>query len=127
VQGETATGGQLILLAYNGAIRFLNRAQTLRSRGDWDGFRADCHRAQDIITELAGALDLAHGGEFASNLFALYGYLNQRILEADYKRDDHAIPEVLNLLRDLRSAWEEAVRQTGSRVSTTDARAVAVS
>jgi flagellar protein FliS len=109
VQGETATGGQLIVLLYGGAIRFLRRAELHREEGRLDAFRADLHRAQDILIELAGGLDLENGGDVAHNLFRLYRYMIDRIGQADYKRDGHAIPDVLRLLRDLKSAWEEAL------------------
>ncbi|GIW07971.1 MAG: hypothetical protein KatS3mg060_2776 [Dehalococcoidia bacterium] len=111
VQGETATGGQLIVLLYGGAIRFLSRAELHRAEGRVDAFRADLNRAQDILIELAGGLDLTNGGEVAHNLFRLYRYLIDRIGQADYKRDEQAIPEVLRILRDLKGTWEEALER----------------
>jgi flagellar protein FliS len=117
VQGETATGGHVIVLLYGGAIRFLSRAEQHRAAGRYDAFRADLHRAQDILIELAGGLDLANGGEVADNLFRLYQYMIERIGQADYKRDPQAIPEVLRLLRNLKVTWEEALSSLGSPAS----------
>ena len=125
VQGETATAGQVIVLLYGGAIRFLRRAELHREEGRLDAFRADLHRAQDILIELAGGLDLDNGGEVAQNLFRLYRYLIDRIGEADYKRDEHAIPEVLRLLREVKGAWEEALGSLDVQVGRLTASKVA--
>ncbi len=113
VQTETATGGQLIILLYGGALRYLTRAELNRDKGDIDGFRADIRRAQDILTELTASLDYEAGGEFAGNLRRLYAYLSRRIGEAEIKNDSAAIPEAQQLLRTLKSAWEGAIAQLG--------------
>jgi flagellar protein FliS len=111
VQSETATAGQTIVLLYGGAIRFLCRAEQRQAAGDRNGFRADIRRAQEILTELAGGLDLQRGGELAHNLFRLYRYLITRAGEADCKRDPTALPEVVGLLRELKATWEEALER----------------
>ncbi|MCS6803389.1 MAG: flagellar export chaperone FliS [Chloroflexota bacterium] len=123
VQGETATGGQVVVLLYGGAIRFLCRAELHRAEGRLNEFRADLHRAQDILIELAGALDLTNGGEMAHNLFGLYRYMIDRVGEADYKRDQQAIPEVVRLLRDLKATWEEALSRLTSPLTARHASA----
>jgi flagellar protein FliS len=113
VQSNTATGGQIIVLLYGGAIRFLTRGEMLRNEGDRNGFRADLRRAQDILVELAGGLDLNTGGEVAENLFRLYQYMIERIGYAEVKGDPDAIAEVVRLLRDIKGAWEEAITKVG--------------
>jgi flagellar protein FliS len=115
VQTETATGGQLIVLLYDGCIRFLGRAEQHRADGDIDGFRAMSRRTQQIVTELMASLDQSGDAGMAGNLFNLYVYINRRIGEADYKRDPQAIPEVIGLLRDLRAAWAEAIQASDAR------------
>lgn len=117
VQAETATGGQLIVLLYDGCIRFLGRADQCRSEGDIDGFRAMARRTQLIITELMGSLDMSGESDMAGNLFNLYVYLNRRIGEADYKRDPRAIPEVVGHLRSLRETWAQAVQAGGTQTA----------
>ncbi|MFN8533046.1 MAG: flagellar export chaperone FliS [Dehalococcoidia bacterium] len=116
VQGETATGGQVIVMLYGGAIRFLGRAEMHRDNGDLNAFRADLHRAQDILVELAGGLDL-NSGEVANSLFSLYRYMIDRIGEADFKRDQQAIPDTVRLLRELKGTWEEAIASLESNLA----------
>jgi flagellar protein FliS len=118
VQTETASGGQLIVLLYDGCIRFLGRAEQCHADGDLDGFRAMTRRTQLIINELMGSLDQTGDPDMAGNLFNLYVYLNRRIGEADYKRDTNAIPEVIGHLRSLREAWAQAVQAAGSQATT---------
>jgi flagellar protein FliS len=68
-------------------------------------------RAQAIISELSETLDLTRGGELATNLQAIYEYLNRRLVEANLRKDASAAREVEMLLRELLPAWEQAARE----------------
>lgn len=115
VQTETASGGQLILLLYGGAIRFLGRADQARIKGDPAAVVDDIFRAQAIIGELAASLDHSVGGDVTKNLFDLYSYFSRRLTDAVVRRDEDAILEVINHLRELKVTWEEAVQMTGRK------------
>lgn len=114
-QVETASPGQLIVLLYDGAIRFLHKAL--------DGFgktnisermqtiNSNILRAQDIIAELTACLDMEAGGEIATNLFRLYEYMHQILIRANVKKDPKPIHEVIDLMEGLKEAWEEVAIQ----------------
>ncbi|MDR1948960.1 MAG: flagellar export chaperone FliS, partial [Spirochaetaceae bacterium] len=62
-------------------------------------------KTQEIVTELMVSLDFEQGGEIAKNLFALYTWFNQELLEANIAQDFRRITVVRNMLNELRSAW----------------------
>jgi flagellar protein FliS len=110
-QIETATPGQLIVLMYDGAIRFLSDAARGLARGDYFGLSNGVKRAQLIISELMSALDMDSGGEIAANLVRIYGFLFDSLTEASLDHDQAKIEMVLEHLRTLRSAWEQVERR----------------
>jgi flagellar protein FliS len=109
-QTQTASPGQLLLLLYQGCLRFIARARLAREQDDHDAARANLLRAQEIVAELMGSLNL-EVGEIATNLLSLYDYMYRRLIDANIRRDDAAAAEVETLLRSLLPAWEEAVRR----------------
>ena len=62
------------------------------------------------------SLDFEKGGEIANNLRSLYGYMLKRILYADVNRDMGAIDEVIGMLSELLSAWQEVALKPESQV-----------
>ena len=110
VQAETATPGQLVLMLYQGCIRFAQRGRVALEEGNHEAARRHLLRAQDIVAELMGSLNL-EAGDLAGNLLRLYEYLHRRLVQANIKRDPAAAAEVEELVRSLLPAWEEAIRQ----------------
>jgi flagellar protein FliS len=78
-------------------------------------------KAQEIITELMVSLDFEQGGEIAKNLFSLYTWFNQELLEANIRLDAGRITVVKDMLGDLRGAWNGIV---GKNAAGTDDRVV---
>jgi flagellar protein FliS len=64
-------------------------------------------KAQEIITELMVSLNFEEGGDVAKNLFSLYSWFNQELLEANVKQDPQRITVVRNMVNELRSAWNQ--------------------
>jgi flagellar protein FliS len=108
---ETASQGKLLLMLYDGAIRFLVTSHLALSERRWvDAHQANV-RAQDIVHELMFSLNM-EAGEIAQNLFRLYEYMNWRLVQANVRRDVAGVKEIEGLLRELRSGWVEAVKAT---------------
>ena len=62
--------------------------------------------AFEILTELAGSLDRARGGEIGERLAQLYDYMQRRLLDANMRQSEEPLVEVLGLLNTLGEAWE---------------------
>ena len=106
-QIKTAAQGKLILMLYDGAIKFLNLAREglLAKHRKYDEVSTNLIRAQDILSELMVSLDFERGGEIARNLFSLYMYCNRRILDGNIQKDVAPLDEVRQVLSELREAW----------------------
>lgn len=111
MQTQTAAPGELVLMLYRGAARFVSSAVEAIDARDIDAAHTGLVRAQEIISELRATLDLERGGDIARNLDNIYEYLIHRLLEANARKHAEPAHEVLKLLRELLPAWEEAVRQ----------------
>jgi flagellar protein FliS len=116
VATQTASPGQLVLMLYEGAIRFSEQALAgFEHRGDPLAFNQtinnNIHRAQAIITELNAVLNMRRGGEVAANFRRLYQYMDRRLREANIRKQKEPIEEVLMRLRVLRDSWAEMLQQ----------------
>ncbi|MEB3287505.1 MAG: flagellar export chaperone FliS [Vampirovibrionales bacterium] len=107
---ETSSPEELLIMLYEGAIRFLVTAKKALPENDIQTFHNNLIRTQNIITEFMSSLDMDLGGETAVNLFNLYEYLNYRLVQANIKKDAEMIDEVLDHLRKLKDTWQEAIR-----------------
>lgn len=106
---KTAGQGKLIVLLYDEAIKQVDRAISNLDSGTkkYDSVNSAIIRAQEIITELSASLDFEKGKDIASNLFSLYVYFNQQLMEANLDKDSQPIKPVRNMLFELRSAWKQ--------------------
>ncbi len=115
VSTQTATPGRLVLMLYDGAIGFLERARSGFQQEDPLQFNQTIHnnvrRAQDILAELNLSLNMEVGGQFSATMRRLYDYMNWRLAQSNLKKEPEGIEEVLRRLTVLRDAWAEMLRQ----------------
>jgi len=109
VYQQTAVGtqnkGRLIVMLYEGAIRFLRQAIADLERKDYAAKGRNIGKAQDIILELNTVLDMEAGGEIAQNLRALYNFMQRHLSQANIKCDPQMVRDVISLLEELNSSW----------------------
>lgn len=108
----TASPGQLVLMLFDGALKALNIARTAcdDTSGDprrFETVHLQISKAQRIIAELQGTLNMEQGGDFAKTMYRLYDYYDRRLNEANMKKQSAPIAEVERLLGDVRNAWAE--------------------
>jgi flagellar protein FliS len=108
-QIQTASREQLILMLYDGAIRFGEQSKDRLAVQDWEGAHGLLIRAQNIVMELLYSLDRKAGGTVADNLAGLYTYCYQRLVEANIQHNPAKIDECNAILRKLREAWAQAI------------------
>ena len=102
----TQDKGRLIVLLYDGAIKFMKLAVKEIEAGNWEAKGKYINRAQDIINELNAVLNTEAGGEIAANLRKLYCFMNSRLSQANIKRDPQMIREVITLMEELNQGWK---------------------
>lgn len=116
VATTTATPGQLVLMLFDGAIRFLEQANSgfqLEDPGEFNlAINNNIHRAQAIVDELNGSLDLEKGGELADKLRGIYNYIDRRLDESNRQKNPEGIRDSLERLSVLRNAWSEMLSQS---------------
>ena len=106
-QIETANQGKLIVMLYDGAIKFLNIAIESMNPKTYDVVNTNILKTQDIINELLFSLNMNEGGEISKNLFNLYMYFKRELLQANVQKDAEIIKKIVSLLKELRSAWDK--------------------
>ena len=119
---KTASQGQLIIMLYDEIVKNLNNGIELlemNSKGKKDPGKIEkinkfVLKAQEIVTELTVSLDFEQGGEIAHNLFSLYTWFSQELLEGNIKQDLERLTIVRNQINELRSAWGEIIDRTAT-------------
>jgi flagellar protein FliS len=116
VEANASNGLQLVVMLYDGAIRFLNDASACIKRRDMAGKVLAVDRALAIIGELQATLKMDEGQHIAASLDGLYTYMTQRILDASLKLDPAAFEEVVTLLATLNSGWKEIAQRNPAQL-----------
>ncbi len=102
---ETAEQRQLIMLLYDGAIRFSRKAATRIDATDVEAAHNYLIRARDIVSELLATLKPEKAGELGENLKRLYVYIFNRLVEANLTKNKAIVEEVIHLMSTLREGW----------------------
>lgn len=106
---ESASREKLLLMLYEGAIRFLKRAIIACDKGDVPGRCENIGKAYDIILELMNTLDFKVGGEVAENLEQLYMFMTEELTRANLTGKVDHLKNVLKIMETLYDGWKEAV------------------
>jgi flagellar protein FliS len=104
-QVQSRTPLELVVMLYDGALKFMAAARDAIDRRDIPARRDALSRTLAIISELQSTLNLTEGGQVAAELDRLYSYANSRLLEAAMKNDVAAIDDVKRVFEILRDGW----------------------
>jgi flagellar protein FliS len=105
----TASPEQLVVMLYDGAIRFLGQGAAAMRDGDRERARDRTSRVEAIIDELNLSLDMSQG-EVSDRLRSIYLFCKRQLMEATIHSDPEKIAVVHRLLVPLRDAWDQACR-----------------
>ncbi len=111
MQIQTASQERLLIMLYEGAIKFINQGKLAFQDGKYDIGNECIKRAQDIVSELMSSLNF-ESGEVANNLFVLYEYIYHRLVQANIKKDTDILEEVIGMLNSLKETWVQAFMNT---------------
>lgn len=110
---STVSKSKLILLMYDGAIRFINEAIRRIDIKDVAGRGVYISKAQKIIDELTGALNHKEGGEVAINLGKVYFEVTRNLTKANIGGSKKPLAESLSSLKSLRISWNQVINVNG--------------
>ena len=100
----SASPGELIVILYDGARRFLRQATVAMAAGEVERAHNALRRAELIIVHLDGTLD-DEQGQISERLHAIYRFCLAHLNRGRMGQDTRMLEEVGNLLGELREAW----------------------
>lgn len=111
IKVETATPEALVLMLYDGALKFMTQAELAFEEKNIEKISNLLIKVQAIFSELHASLDKEKGGDIATNLERLYIFFNSRLAEANMKKDVKPMLEIRPLVQNLRDSWEGAMHK----------------
>lgn len=108
-QIATASREQILLMLYDGAIRFCKQAKKAIEDNDTPNKGKYINKAMAIITEFSNSLDHDIGGDIAANLDGLYTFMLKELTTANITSETSPIDSTCNILCELRATWAEAI------------------
>lgn len=108
-QINTASPEQILLMLYDGAIRFTKEAIAGVEENKPEMRRHGVSKAMAIVTEFSNTLNHEIGGNIAEDLHELYAFMIRELTSANMDNDVDKLQVVKTLLVDLRQTWGEAV------------------
>ncbi len=109
-QVTTADRGRLLILMFDGGLKFLAQARIGLDVGDVERFAHNLSRAQAIIAELLHTLDHRAGGKIAADLERLYQFMLEHLLEANRRKSVRHVEQVAHLLDIIAGAFREILQ-----------------
>ena len=97
---------QITQMLMAGCVDNLTLGKAAIERQDLEAKSKHLSKSGSIIDALKMSLDMEVGGEISDNLFALYEYMNNRILDANLENTVEPVDEVINLMKEIKSAWD---------------------
>lgn len=118
---STATPGQLVLMLFDGALRFMAKAEAAFNLEDLLKRSETIHNnivhAEAILRELQCSLDMSVEGDFSQRMYALYDFMLTQLHQANLKKDPAPIGIVCNLLGQIRDAWAQMLEKSSAQVA----------
>ena len=95
----------VVVMLYDAAIRFMEQGKAAMAFSDYDKQNTLLQKAQKIITELMGSLDMESGSDIAKNLMSLYTYAWNELVQANIHDKPECIDHALMVFTELRESW----------------------
>ncbi len=106
---ETASPEQILIMLYDGAIRFVRQAIAASEQNDQTAKLGRIAKVFAIIVEFSNTLNHDIGGEIAADLDGLYQFMLRELDKARNETDEKCLHVVEGLLVDLRTTWGKAI------------------
>jgi flagellar protein FliS len=110
-RAQTASREDLLIMLYEGAIRFLEQSIVAKQKGNLSEHKTLLSKGRAIIEEFQNTLDMEVGGDLAYQLFELYAFMLENLTKANVKVDVEPIRQVVEMLSILLEGWRDAINQ----------------
>ena len=111
VKVTTAGPGDLLVMLYDGLIRFMREAIDAMEKKDRARAGSRIGRALAILEHLLATLDRKHSPELCDRLQGIYLFCMPRLVLANLEQSTAKIADVIDILSPLRDAWATAVAE----------------
>ena len=105
-----ASKEQLLLMLVDGAVKFAKISRQAIVDKDIKKAHDYLIKTQDIFVELMVTLDLSEA-EWLGNLFEVYGYIKDKLVEVNLKKDLGLLDEVIPLIESVRQLWNDCYKE----------------
>lgn len=107
VQLQTSSPAQIVVMLYDGILRFVAEAHAALEAGDRARTGDRIGRAIAVVDELTATLDPKFAPELVENLTALYGFAKRRLYEANVNLDAQCLADVKTAITPLRDGFAQ--------------------
>ena len=105
----TATPEKLMILLFDGALQFLQKAKTAISENNLQERAKNIEGARKIIREIMRTIDLENGNDVAKKLLKLYNRMAMNLIKANVQRNAAKIDEVIEDISNIRWGFQKAI------------------
>ena len=105
-----ASPGELVVILYDSARRFLRQAGAAMEAGEIERAHVTLRHAELIIAHLNTTLDLEQG-QVAHSLRQIYSFCLRHLNAARMAQDPAMLAQVSEMLGELREAWAQAAAE----------------
>jgi len=105
----TATPEKLMILLFDGALQFLQKAKTAIAENNLKERASNIEGARKIIRELMRTIDLENGNDVSKKLFRLYNKMAMNLIKANVQRSTEKIDEVITDITNIRWGFQKAI------------------
>lgn len=111
VQVNTAAPEKLLIMCYDGLLKFLKTSRLLLEKGQKEKSDIYILKAVNVLVELIATLNSDESPDFSNNLRNLYVYLMGRLRDTMQSGNIEGIEYSINVISQLKDAWEEAIEK----------------
>ena len=104
----SASGPELTLMLYDGAIKFLNMADVAIEKQDIQKAHINIMKTERIIEYLWNTLDMKY--EVAKDFENMYSYISRRLVEANITKDREIVAEINEHMHAIRDNWIQVMK-----------------
>lgn len=110
---QTASPEDLVLMLFEGAIKFSNRAIIGLEKNDYTVVNENLIKTQKIINELISSLNPQY--PVSKEFEKVYRMIHSLLVEANVKKDVNLIEQALEYIREMRDTWKQVMEIANNR------------